>query len=133
MKVIVCRVGHRAVVEDIDTSLEALQNVVGGLIECNYNFFYDDVVIVADEESKLGAKEQNRILVNDGRIVDIVYGDFFLCGAGDEEFADMPEDKIEKYLHLMNASSVYWLNKRLNDVISQYEPEKVEETAESIA
>ena len=63
ISVIVCRPGERATIEEIDDSLESMQNLVGGYVE-EYQPFHDpndprvdDVTIYCNEEGKI-----NRLL-----------------------------------------------------------------------
>lgn len=51
-------------------------------------------------------RQENRALITNGKIRDVIYGDFFLCGIGEEDFTDMPDDLIDKYKELMDTSLV---------------------------
>ena len=82
---------------DIGEGLEALQAAVGGDIQAVYP--YDDpVALICNEEGKYMGLPLNRALRDDeGNIYDIIAGNFFLCGLGEENFADLPADLMEKY------------------------------------
>ena len=100
MKVIVVRPGYDPVVEKIEDTLEAMQTIVGGYIEAVYPF-EDYVALLCNEESKLNGMPPNRCLFNDdGDVLDIIFGTFFLCGApaDAEDFTSIPDDLIEKYI-----------------------------------
>lgn len=84
---------------EIDNSLEAMQEVVGGDIE-EYMPFPDDVAIVCNEEGKMNGAELNRAVYDkDGDLMDIVAGKFFVCYAPieSENFESLPKDLENKY------------------------------------
>ena len=81
----------------ISGELESLQKTVGGYIQAVYPFD-DPVAIVCDEEGKMNGAALNRALKDeDGQIVDILAGPFFVCGLGEEDFSSLPKDLSEKY------------------------------------
>ena len=81
----------------IGSDLHSLQKAVGGDIEAIYP--YDDpVAIVCAEEGKINGETLNRAIRDeDGDIVDIIAGTFFVCGLGEEDFASLPKELQEKY------------------------------------
>lgn len=87
---------------DIDDSLEAMREVVGGDIE-EYMPFDDDIALVCNEEGKIRGLPLNRAvyLESDGRKerIDIVAGKFFICYAPpeSENFLSLPDDMAKKY------------------------------------
>lgn len=86
-------------VVEIDGSLKSMQELVGGDIE-EYMPYEDDVAIVCNEEGKLSGLELNRAIRNeDGQIIDVMAGPFFICHAPpeSEEFLSLPPDLKEKY------------------------------------
>ena len=106
MKVLMCRVGEEARIEDIGEGLEAMQNAVDGYIQAIYP--YDELVaMVVNEEGKLMGLPYNRFLVNDnGEIVDIICGDFFICGIDDYDFTDIQDEYIDKFITKMNETNL---------------------------
>ncbi|MCD8331155.1 MAG: DUF3846 domain-containing protein [Oscillospiraceae bacterium] len=94
-------------VVDIDSSLEALQSAVGGLIQAVYP--YDDpVAIVCNEEAKLIGLPLNRALRDDqNEIYDIVSGDFLIVGLGEEDFCDLTPELLEKYERLFHTPEIF--------------------------
>lgn len=118
MKIIVCEPNHKAKVVDTDGALETLQAIVDGNIEPMY--LDDGVVLICNEEGKINGMEQNRVLFANGKIADIIHGTFFLCGVDGEELADIPEDVINMYCHLMNATSVYFLNRKHDWILRRH-------------
>lgn len=86
-------------VVNLNDTLEDMQKLVGGDIE-EYMPFDDDVAIVCNEEGKLNGEELNRAIYgDDGRLLDIIAGKFFICYAPieSERFLSMPEDLLKKY------------------------------------
>ena len=84
-------------VERIGSDLASLQKAVDGYIEAIYP--YDDpVALICGEEAKLEGKPLNRALRDgDGDIYDIVAGKFFICGLGEEDFASLSDELLQKY------------------------------------
>ncbi len=81
MRVLVVEPERRPELREIDGSLKAMQDIVGGLIEAIYPFD-DPVALVCNDEGKFAGLQANRGLRGkDGRVYDIVFGTFFLCGA----------------------------------------------------
>ena len=99
MKVLLVKPGEYAREAEIGSSLEDMQQAVGGWIE-EYMPFDDDVALVCNEEGKLHGLDLNRaIYSDDGQIMDIIAGDFFVCYAPieSENFLSLPEDLMSKY------------------------------------
>ena len=88
-----------SVVKEIDGSLEAMQEVVGGLIQALFPFD-DSVALIANDEGKLLGLPANRALWDEtGNPYDILCGTFFLCGAPTDcdHFTSLTDEQIEKY------------------------------------
>ena len=85
---------------EIDDTLEAMQEVVGGDIE-EYMPFDDDVAIICNEEGKINGLPPNRAVYEEDsrRIIDIVCGKFFIAyaPAEAENFQSLPSNLSEKY------------------------------------
>ena len=82
---------------EIDGSLASMQGLVGGLIQAGYPY-EDPVALVCNEEGKMTGLPLNRALYGeDGKMYDIVAGNFFVCGLDDGGFASLPPDMMEKY------------------------------------
>lgn len=97
MKVLMVEPGKVPYAVDIGEGLEALQAAVGGDIQAVYPY-EDPVALICNEEGKYIGLPLNRALRDDeGNIYDIVAGNFFLCGLGEEDFTDLPADLMEKY------------------------------------
>ena len=81
-----------AYVTEIENTLEAEQETVGGLIELIYNG--DGTFIVCNDEGKLTGMEGNRILENGS----VIAGPFFVVGDTGEDFRSLTDEETEKYL-----------------------------------
>ena len=100
MRVILCKPGELARVIEMEDSLKAMQEMVGGLIE-EYMPWEDEVAIVCNDEGKMNGLPLNRgIKDEEGRLQDIIAGNFFICYAPieSEKFLSMPPELEEKYL-----------------------------------
>ena len=67
---------------ELDNTLEAMQQAVGGPIQAVYPF-EEPVALICHEEGKLVGLPLNRCLrlEDTGEIYDIIAGTFFLCAA----------------------------------------------------
>lgn len=88
----------------IDNELEAMQAVVGGLIQTvKPPQFRDDAIIVCNEEGKLLDLPLNMPLIDvNGNIYDFIVGTFFICRAPEnsEDFESLTDEQINKYFWL---------------------------------
>ena len=81
----------------IGGELEDLQKAVGGDIEAVYPY-NEPVALIVNDEGKLNGSELNRALRdNEGQIYDIVAGDFLVVGLGEEDFASLSPELMEKF------------------------------------
>lgn len=109
MRILVVEPEHRPEVREIDGSLEAMQNIVGGLIQPIY--LDDSVALICNDEGKLMNLTANRGLRNsDGQIYDIVCGTFFLCGAPPDcdHFTSLTPEQIERYRERFYTPEMFW-------------------------
>ena len=84
----------------LDDSLDAMQKAVGGLIE-EYMPYEDEVALICNEEGKmLGMPPSRAIRDEDGQVIDIIAGPFFIAYAPieSEKFLSMPDELRDKYL-----------------------------------
>ena len=92
---------------ELDGSLQSMQDFVGGNIQAVYPFT-DPVAIVCNDEGKLLGLGYNRALWDDeGNIYDILCGPFFICGLGDEDFASLSKELIQKYTRLFQHPELF--------------------------
>jgi len=91
MRVLYKKVGENPVVKIINASLEAKQELVGGLIEV---VPYEDVLIICNEEGKILNMSPNVVFD-----YDYIAGDFFVIGDDYEhgDFKSLTKDEIEYY------------------------------------
>ena len=97
MKVVLVEPGKMARMTEIDSSLQSMQKLVGGLIQAVYPW-QDAAALVCSDEGKLLGLPLNRALQQDGQIYDAVVGTFFVCGIREEDFCSLTPQQTEKYL-----------------------------------
>ena len=84
-------------VMEIEDTLESLQKMVGGYIEVVYPFD-DPVGLIVNEEGKILKLPPDRALKDcNGKIYDIIFGDFLITGLTEENFGSLSDELIEKY------------------------------------
>jgi hypothetical protein len=105
--VVMVEAGKPAAMATIGSDLESLQKAVGGSIEAAY--FYDDpIALVCNEEGKLNGMPLNRAVKDEnGEIMDIIAGKFFICGLGEEDFASIPQELQDKYLKMFEKPETF--------------------------
>lgn len=97
IKVVMLEPGKEAYVTDVGTRLEDLQKTVDGFIEAYYPF-EEEVCIVCNEEGKINGSAPCRgIYGDDGQLMDIVFGKFFICDCSGENFGSLSKEQLEKY------------------------------------
>lgn len=99
LNVLLVKPGERAEMVEMEDSLEAMQKMVDGMIE-EYMPFEDDVAIVCNDEGKMRGLPLNRgILDENGKLMDIIAGSFFVCYAPieSEKFLSLPPELEKKY------------------------------------
>ena len=109
MRVLVVEPEHRPEVREIEDSLKAMQEIVGGLIQPIY--LENSVVLLCNDEGKLMNLPANRALRDDnGQIYDIVCGTFFLCGAlpDSDHFTSLTSEQIEQYRERFYTPEMFW-------------------------
>ena len=100
IRVIYVEPGMYARETEIGKDLKDLQNAVMGQLEVFYPFD-DPVCIVCNEEGKIYGMPLNRaVFGDDGKIMDIIAGPFFISGAGEEGFISLSDEQVDKYLEL---------------------------------
>ena len=80
---------------------------VGGYIQAVYPY-EEAVVLICNEEGKLDGLPLNRALRDeDGDIYDIVAGNFFLAGIGEDDFIDLPDELVEQFAEQFRQPEVF--------------------------
>ena len=102
MRVIVVEPWKKPYLKEIDGSLESMQAIVGGHIEAVYPFRHS-VAVVCDEDGLLKGYQPNRMITENLTI----FGTFFLCGLGEEDFTDMPRHLVDRYLDKFKYPNIF--------------------------
>ena len=95
MRVVIVEPGQYAREAEIDNTLEAEQAVVGGLIDVICPWLDDKACLILNDEGKLIPLEPNRDLPE---YEDVVFGTFFICGDGGEDFCSLTDEQVKRYL-----------------------------------
>ena len=109
MRVLVVEPEQRPKEKEIDDSLIAMQNIVGGYIQPVH--LDDSVVLVCNEEGKFMDMPANRGLRDkNGQVYDIVFGTFFLCGspADCDHFTSLTPEQIQQYRERFYTPEMFW-------------------------
>ena len=109
MRVLVVEPEQRPEEREIEDSLNAMQGIVGGLIQPIY--LENSVVLVCNDEGKLLNLPANRGLRDEnGQMYDIVFGTFFLCGApaNSDHFTSLTTEQIEQYRKMFYTPEMFW-------------------------
>ena len=134
LRVILCRPGEAAEIIEIEDNLESMQELVGGLIEPYDPFYsetdprYENVILVCNEEGKLRQLPPSRAIVDeDGHVMDVIAGPFFLCYAPieSERFLSMPPDLEEEFRKKYELPERIYRTDQGFDVI-KFDPGKAE-------
>ena len=134
INVLLCEAGKRARMVEMEDSLEAMQKLVGGLIE-EYMPFEDDVALICNDEGKMLGLPMNRAIPGeDGKIMDVICGDFFICYAPieSERFLSLPPELEEKYKEKFYWPEQMFLRNDKGLTAIKYNPEFREQEARSI-
>lgn len=122
MKVVVVNPGKKPTVEEIDNNLESMQQAVGGYIEVLHLFSDERICLVCNEEGKfLSEMKPNRAIFEEDRfkdmnrkrniqkekILDIIFGPFFLCSDDGDEFGPLSDRKIKEALKRFESVEIF--------------------------
>ena len=113
MTVLVVEPGYAPYEKTIPNTLEAKQELVGGLITAIYPY-EEMVAIVANDEGILLNMEFNRS-VEGG--YGGVFGSFFVCGLTEDDFCYLPPDQMERFKKKFHKAEIL-LGVRGNDLIT---------------
>lgn len=94
---------------EIDSSLQSMQELVGGTIQAVYPF-EESVALICNDEGKMIGLPLNRCLRNeDGEVYDIIAGTFFLCNApaDSENFESLSERQVLYYTTQFRYAEIY--------------------------
>ena len=96
MRILIVEPDRHPRMAEIPHTLKAMQQTVGGYIEITYPWSAP-IALVCDEEGLLKQLPFNRLVAPQSAI----FGTFFLCGIGEEELTDLPEELTDKYMRLL--------------------------------
>lgn len=98
----------------IDNTLEAKQQLVGGLIEVSYLLNDNEVCIICNEEGKIMNLPLNRLIGP-----DIIAGPFLIVGDDYEngDFKSLTEEQITKYTKMFGNESIRYTEKEITRLI----------------
>ena len=106
IKVVLVEPNEKAKVTEIENTLENLQKIVEGYIECVYPF-EDNVGIICNEEGKLIGLEPKRVLRDDnGNAVDIIFGTFIITGLTEDDFGSLTDEQADYYAELFRCPEI---------------------------
>ena len=99
MRILVVELGKVPEEREIDGSLAAMQDIVGGTIQAIYPFGDSTALICNDEGKLLGLPKNRAIYTDDAEVKDIIYGTFFLCDVpvGSENFASLTDYQLRRF------------------------------------
>ena len=129
IRVLLFKPGEYGKAIEIDDTLEGMQQAVGGWIE-EYMPFEDEVAIVCNEEGKIQGLPLSRAIYDDeGQLLDIIAGDFFIAYAPieSEKFLSIPTELEKKYLDKYGLPEKIYCTGRGFDSI-KYDPDRKERT-----
>ena len=98
IKVLMVEPGKKAYEKEIGTSLQEMYAALD--CDCIQTYYpYDDlVVIVCDDEGKINGSRANRAIYGEnGEMMDIICGKFFICDCSTDSFKSLPDDMMQKY------------------------------------
>lgn len=95
MKVLLIKPMEHPQVVDIEDSLDEFYRILEcDCITATYPWEADAVALVTDDNGLFTEKPFSRYIQE---LEQPIKGNFFLCGLGEEDFAELPEDLIRKY------------------------------------
>ena len=107
INVLICEPLTAPYMKEIDSSLESLQATAGGLIQAIYPF-EDQVALVCNEEGKINGLTLNRAVYGDeGQMLDIIAGTFFITGLTEDSFGSLSPELAEKYANLFHHPEIF--------------------------
>lgn len=93
-------------IEEIDNSLEDMQDMVEGYIE-TYPIT-EELIIICNEEGKLMNLPINLVVMLNDKVVDYICGDIFITkGDGNGEFTDLSDADIDVVKRMIVGNTVH--------------------------
>lgn len=113
MTVLMVEPGYAPYEKTIPNTLQAKQELVGGLITAIYPY-EEMVAIVANDEGILLGMDFNRSV--EGGYGGL-FGPFFVCGLTEDDFCSLPPDQMERFKKKFHKAELL-LGVRGNDLIT---------------
>ncbi len=89
--------GKEPQVVELPNILADLQQAIGGHLEC-LTYGTEPVVILCNEEGKVNNLPPNRGITDyRGELVDIIHGNFIICGVDEDDFGALTPEQADKY------------------------------------
>jgi len=107
INVILCKPEKEAKAVEIENTLTALQEVVGGLIQVIYPFSEEVGIVCCDEGKLLGMPLNRGLKDENGNLYDIICGDFLIVGLGEDDFCSLSPELMEKYLDFFKYPEIF--------------------------
>ena len=101
MKVLMVEPGFAPYEAEIN-GLREMQQAVGGLIQAIYPF-EEQVGVICNEEGIINGLPFNRSMPGG---YEGVFGNFFVCGLGEEDFCSLTPEQMQKYKKLFHNSEI---------------------------
>ena len=122
IRVVYCEPGQLARITEIGTELANLQQAVGGgLIETFYPF-EEEVCIVCNDEGKFnGMRPCRAVYGEDQKLMDIIFGPFFICDCSTENFASLSEEQLKRFEKQFRYPE-YFFRKDNEIAVVRYDP-----------
>lgn len=90
---------RKFIMTEIDNTLEAMQEFVGGYIEVIN--ITDKILLVCNEEGKMRGLPPAAFIVRNQKSQDIIVGKFFLCREDGENMVSIHESDIEDFKRIV--------------------------------
>lgn len=97
MRVLMVRPNEHPVVMELERGLDAMYKALEcDTITATYPW-EDPVALVTDDEGLFTEKQPCRYVKD---LQQPILGNFFICGLGNEDFADLPDCYVKKYMEM---------------------------------
>lgn len=122
IKVVYLQPDEIAQMVTLDNTLSSLQNAVGGYIQTFYGIDYP-CCIVCNDEAKINGMSLNRAIRQNGKIIDIIAGPFFICDCSTPNFKSLTNEQIDFYMKKFKYPELFF--KSGDEILAiPYNPEK---------
>ena len=90
------------------STLEEMQEIVGGHIETVHPFADDPVALVVNENGKMLGLPYNRAIMDESGLIpeDMIQGTFFIAGVGSEDFVSLTDEQAKRYTELYTSQTI---------------------------